>query len=521
MKSNRNLLFLLSFIEGASVMACELFSAKMVAPFFGGSLYVWAAVLGVTLFALMAGYYLGGYISARRKSDNMVYWILLMAGGFMMIMPHTSVWSMTANINMSVQWGSTLSLMIFMFPPLLLMGMTSPVIINMVNTRLDDTGKSAGSVYAISTLGGIIATFLVGFYLLPEFGIKWPCFAFGLLLSFLPLVILLKRKILPAAGFLLPVLYVGYANSVHALPANGDVKVIYQSEGILGQVRVVDMSYPTTTRGWQPGRALMVNNTAQTIMDLNNPEYDLWDWSYFFPTAASIYPAGSDVLLLGLGGGTLVQQFERLNFNIDIVEIDERIRDVAIDYFFIDPASNIIIDDARRYVNTCKKKYDIVTLDLFLNETPPGHVLTLESFVRIKSMLKPGGMVMMNFYGHVTGEKGHASRCILRTFEEAGYFVDLLATPGNAESRNLIFLAAPEEKDFTHTSYVEPHVVPVEDLSRYFLPESSLDMTDALVLTDDCPAFEKIYIPASLDWRRSTIDFNVRRMIHEQVDMSL
>ena len=519
MKANRNFLFLLAFIEGASVMACELFSAKMIAPFFGGSHYVWAAVLGITLFALMSGYYIGGYLSEKSKKENLVYWILLIAGLFLMVMPYTSVWSMTNFISLSVQLGSTLSLLIFMFPPLLFMGMTSPIIINLINTRLDQTGKSAGSVYAISTLGGIIATFLVGFYLLPEFGIKWPCFLFGILLSILPLFSLLKKRFFSAAFFLLPILYVGYSNGAKAVLKNDDMKLIYESEGVLGQIRVIDMSYPTATRGWKQGRTLMVNNTAQTIMDLEYPEYDLWDWSYFFPTAVSIYPAGSEVLLLGLGGGTLVQQFERLNFELDVVEIDQRVKDVAIEYFFIDPETNIMIDDARRYINTCKKKYDVITLDLFLNETPPAHVLTVESFTRIKSLLKPGGMVMMNFYGYVTGDKGRASRCILKTFEEAGYIVDVLATPGNEANRNLIFLAAPEKKDFSGINYAEPHSRKIEDITKYFIYKSTLNMEDAIVLTDDCPALEKIYLPAALDWRRSSIEFNLKRLMIENIDL--
>jgi len=519
MKSRRNFLFLLAFIEGASVMACELFSAKMIAPFFGGSLYVWAAVLGITLFALMTGYYVGGYISEKSKKENLVYWILLAAGFFLMIMPYTSVWSMTNFIDMSVQMGSTLSLIVFMFPPLVFMGMTSPIIINMINKKLDETGKSAGSVYAVSTLGGIIATFLVGFYLLPEFGIKWPCFLFGIVLSILPLFALLKKKFFSAGFFLLPILYVGYANSAKAVLKNDDMKLIYESEGVLGQIRVIDMSYPTATRGWKQGRTLMVNNTAQTIMDLENPEYDLWDWSYFFPTAVSIYPAGSDVLLLGLGGGTLVQQFERLNFNIDVVEIDQRVKDVAIEYFYIDPKTNIMIDDARRYINTCTKKYDVVTLDLFLNETPPAHVLTIESFTRIKSLLKPGGMVMMNFYGYVTSDRGRASRCILKTFEEAGYQVDLLATPGNEANRNLIFLAAPEKKDFSGINYSEPNSRKIEDITKYFVYKSTLNMNDAIVLTDDCPALEKIYLPAALDWRRSSINYNLKRLMEQNVQL--
>lgn len=498
-------------------MACELFSAKMIAPFFGSSLYVWAAVLGVTLFALMCGYYLGGYLSS--KKENLLYWILLLAGLFLMIMPYTSESIMIINLDMSVQWGSTLSLLVFMFPPLFFMGMTSPVIINIINTKLDQTGKSAGSVYAISTMGGIVATFLVGFYLLPEFGIKWPCFLFGLLLFIIPFIILIKKRIFVSLLFLIPVLAIGYSNSTSASQSNGQMNVIYESEGMLGSIKVVDMPYPTFKRGVKRGRALMINSTIQTILDLENPEYDLWDWSRFFPTALSIYPEGSDVLLLGLGGGTLVQQFERLKFNIDVVELDQRIKEIAIEYFFIDPQTNIMVDDARHYINTCEKKYDIVTLDLFLNETPPAHVLSLESFTKIKDLLKPGGMVMMNFYGHLTGEKGLASRCILKTFEAAGFQVELLATPGNEAHRNLFFLASLEKKDFTKTTYTESISEPIADITKYFIYKSTLNMSDAVVLTDDCPRLEKIYLPAALDWRKSTIDYNLRPLIQADVDM--
>ncbi|MBL7897047.1 MAG: fused MFS/spermidine synthase [Crocinitomicaceae bacterium] len=513
MKPGRQFLFTLAFIEGASVMACELFSAKMIAPFFGGSIYVWAAVLGITLFALMSGYYSGGYISARKKSENTVYWVLILAGIFMMMMPYTSVWIMTANLNMSVQLGSTVSLLIFMFPPLLLMGMTSPLIINLINTQLDETGKSAGSVYAISTMGGIVATFLVGFYLLPEFGIKTPCFLFGAALLILPLIALLRSKIFSAGLVLIPVIYFGFQSQAKSPDEVDGIHVVYESEGVLGQIKVVDMYYPTLTRGYVPGRSLMVNNTAQTIMDLENPQFDLWAWSHYFPTAVSIFPEGSDVLLLGLGGGTLVRQFERLNFKMDVVEIDQRVKDVALDYFFIDTSTNIIIDDARRYVNTCEKKYDVITLDLFLNETPPVHVLTVESFEKIKSMLNPGGMVMMNFYGYITGEKGRASRSIYKTFEEAGFHVDLLATPGEEAYRNLIFLASEEQKDFSNIHYGEPYRDTVKNLTEHFIPKDEIQFDDALVLRDNQPILEKIYLPAALDWRRSSIQANLIPMV--------
>lgn len=515
----KKFLFFLSFLEGSAVMASELLGAKMIAPFFGGSMYVWAAVLGVTLFALMSGYYLGGYISEKTKRPDLVYWVIIIAGLFLIIMPYTSVWIMEQTINMDVRWGSTTSLLVFMFPPLLFMGMTSPILINMINDKVDTTGRSAGSIYAISTLGGILATFLVGFYLLPEFGIKWPCFIFGVLLILFPLLALIKRKSFVALLALIPVFLMGFVNSQEYTVENNDIKLVYSNEGVLGQIRVYDMPFKTFSRGWKNTRVMMVNNTAQTLINLDDPEYDVWDWSYYFPTAASILPEGSDALLLGLGGGTFLKQFNRLGFNTDVVEIDQRIKEVAIDYFYVDPETNIMVDDARRYINTNKKKYDIVTLDLFLNEAPPSHVLTKESFEKIKSFLNPDGLVMMNFYGYLSGEIGRASRCVHNTFEAAGFHVELFATPGAEGSRNIIFLASHKPLDFTKTNYSEPGLPALKDISKRFVRKELIDFSDAEVLTDEVPKLEKIYLPAAVEWRKTSIKYNLKKMMKNDFEL--
>ena len=176
------------------------------------------------------------------------------------------------------------------------------------------------------------------------------------------------------------------------------------------------------------------------------------------------------------------------------------------------------MDDAGRYINTCEKKYDVITLDLFLNETPPGHVLTLESFKRMKEMLNPGGMVMMNFYGYISGEKGRASRCILNTFCEAGFFTDVLATPGEESSRNLIFLAQPDLKDFSKAKYAEPGLPPIEKLTDHFLDLKSINFQSEPVLTDEVPMLEKIYLPAALDWRRGSINYNLVPLLNAGVE---
>lgn len=506
-------LMLLAFIEGASVMVSELAGAKLIAPFFGSSLYVWAAVLGVTLLALMLGYYFGGYLSNKVKSKNLISYVLIIASIFLMIMPVTSGWVMENTLDLSIRLGSSLSLLVFMFPPLYFMGMSSPIIINMINDKVENTGRSAGSIYAISTMGGILGTFLAGFVLLPDYGVRMTCFAFGLVLFVFSLIPLISKNKLNFIVLIIPV-FLGYSMQLdQGVKESDDFNVVYYSEGVLGQVKVVDLPFNTATRGPKNGRFLFVNNTAQTIMNRDDLNHDLWDWSYYYPTAASIYPEGSDMLLLGLGGGVFLKQFERLGFNVDVVELDQRIKDVAIDYFGVDVNSKIVVDDARRYINNNKKKYDIVFFDVFLNESPPSHVLTIESFKKVDQFLNDEGMIMINFFGYITGEKGRAAKSIYKTLDELNYNIELLPTVGNEKDRNLIFLATKTTKSFSNTFFEEPEMPIITNISNKFLQTKLIDFSDGVVLTDNQPLLEKLYIEAALEWRDVCTKYNTKRLL--------
>lgn len=500
-------------------MACELMSAKLVAPFFGSSLYVWASVMGVTLFGLMTGYYSGGFLSEKIKRNDLVFWILLVAGVFMAVLPYSSVWIMIKTIDMSVKWGSTISLLIFMFPPLVLMGMSSPVIINMINTSLEETGKSAGRVYAISTLGGILATYLVGFYLMPEYGIKWPAFIFALLLGIFSIIGLLNKKVYSAILGVLPLFFVFILNYKPKTSQAKNISLVHESEGVFGQIRVYDQPL-RTFKGQQMTRILSVNNIMQSSAFRDDLEHDISNISYFFPTAVSIFPKGSKALLMGLGGGTIVHQYKRLGFDLDVVEIDERIKEIAINYFDVDPSTNIIIDDARRHINLCEKKYDIITFDMFLNEMPPAQVLTKESFKKVKQMLNDEGVLVLNYFGHTAGEKGLSARSILKTLQESGFHIEIMYTPSQTvATRNIVFLASHKPINFSNTKYSEPGFPEIKDISRYFLDLDTINTTDAIVLTDNKPSFDKIYIDASTEWRRGALNYSLKPIIQSGISL--
>jgi hypothetical protein len=171
-RSSPGLLYLVSFFEGGALMAVELLGAKLIAPYYGTSLYVWAAVLACTLGGLALGYLLGGILSNKYKDAGALYFIVALSALFTFLLPLTGKFIMEATLGMSLKTGITLSAFIMLTPPVFLFGTVSPLIINLLSASVSRVGKAAGTVYAVSTVGGICATFLTGFYLAPFVGIK-------------------------------------------------------------------------------------------------------------------------------------------------------------------------------------------------------------------------------------------------------------------------------------------------------------------------------------------------------------
>jgi spermidine synthase len=498
MKStNRPYLYLLSFLEGGCVMACELIGAKMLAPYFGTSLYVWAAALGITLGGLMSGYFLGGIVS-RHMADNLkaLYLVLIAAAAFLFLMPFTSDWVMEAALGLGLQSGALLSLFIFMFPPLVFMGMVSPLIINLLTREVKGAGNSAGNVYAISTLGGILVTFLLGFYVIPEFGISRPAIISGFVLGVLPAISLLRHnKNLTGLAALIFMAALGIARPPHP-EAAWEYKTLYYSEGIMGQLKVIDFHMPETGREI---RSMVVNNTLQTMMDVSDPEYDYWPYTRLIPYFAAVYPAGSRTLLLGMGGGTLVRRLDSLQFEQDIVEIDKRIKDVAIEYFGLGEGYNIAIDDARHFVRIAETPYSIIIYDVFKGESAPEHVLTQEGLEEAKKVLVPDGLVLINFYGYLDGSLGLLTRSIAKTLQSSGFDFQLYATPGPPDQRNIVLAAWRQDSPSPLERETAPNRRPA--LSYEPIPMPHPDMADALVLTDEKPQL-KLFASAAMQWRR-------------------
>lgn len=188
-------IFPVLFIEGASLMGVELIGAKLVAPYYGNSIYVWAAVLSVTLGSLTIGYFLGGKLSMKLPSEKTLFIVLLLAAIAVFIMPFTGKIIMKSMLGFDLRMGIIVSCIVFLLPPLLFFGIVGPMVVRLSTKTDNEIGKTVGKVYFISTLGGIAGTFLYGFYFVPYLGIRVSVYLTVTALILLPIGYLFLSKI--------------------------------------------------------------------------------------------------------------------------------------------------------------------------------------------------------------------------------------------------------------------------------------------------------------------------------------
>jgi predicted membrane-bound spermidine synthase len=177
------LLLLAGFISGGAVMAVELLSAKIIAAWYGNSLYVWSAVLAITLGGLATGYFLGGYLSLKNNRRFILLAALIAVSLLVFLMPVISSMIMESTLKISLKTGIVISCLVFVFPPLLCFGLVSPLIIGVIEQRINEPGKVSGIVYSISTVGGILFTFLTGYFFIPYCGLKQTSYIMGISLT--------------------------------------------------------------------------------------------------------------------------------------------------------------------------------------------------------------------------------------------------------------------------------------------------------------------------------------------------
>jgi len=179
---NKTYLYVSVSVSGASVLAVEILGTRIIGPFYGVDLFLWSALISVTLAALAAGYWLGGRWADRGPTMGRFSALFVAAGLWLVLLPILR----GAAIEIARPLGHRAALLsaaaMLFFPPLAILGMVSPYALKLRVRSVGEVGRSAGNLYAVSTLASVAAALLVGFVLVPNFGVKSIASAIGIIL---------------------------------------------------------------------------------------------------------------------------------------------------------------------------------------------------------------------------------------------------------------------------------------------------------------------------------------------------
>lgn len=492
-------LFSLAFLEGALVIFSELLGAKMMASFFGNSLAVWTAVICVTISFLTLGYFLGGMLSKRPDKLNVLALLFSLAGFFMAIMPSWSLVLFEKFGDSSLVGGSIATTIFLIGPSVLCLGMTSPVIIQLLNEQQRDPGKSAGQNYAVSTLAGIIATLVLGLYLLPVFGLKIPIITGAIILVAVSLLTRFTYLNMVTALVLCLVFF----NLVREKEEDNKLlKTIFVSEGLMGQLKVISHNFAGSDESF---RVLLVNGIPQTIIHNEKNATSFWQYPYRISAVASL-KKGKNALLIGLGGGAIANELQQLDIKLDIVDIDKRMYGIAQDYFYFKPrkTTRFICDDARHFIKTTRKKYDFIVIDICSGEVQPTNVFTKEGIRELKQLVSEDGIILIQYQEKINPARISGSQSIARTFISNGF-----KTYQNVEKSDIsgvILACSPRSINFSDidSTRFTPGSRNKNWMAAYlrepFTPITQI--VNGVLLTDDKPMLEQINAETIEAWRK-------------------
>ncbi len=428
-------LYLLVFIAGAAVLAVEILGTRILGPFYGVSLFLWSALITVTLAALSVGYALGGRWADRGPQLARLCYLLASAGVWLLFTPLIRRPVLVVTEPLGLRVAVLVATLILFAPPLTLLGMVSPYAIRLKAVDLSEVGRTAGDVYAISTVGSVIAALATGFILIPSVGVMRLTFFIGAILILSALLGLLKdRGWMAAAALALGTLAFGsvglrLAAGERADPESGLLAV---EQSAYAEIRVLDLDGT---------RHLLIDGGVHTMVDPSS-------WASYFPYVAVVqltqdfFEWPGRLLLIGLGGGTIAKDFARVGWTVDAVEIDPAVVEVARDHFGLTSADGQVYSvDGREFLIRSDESYDLIVLDAFGSSSIPFHLVTKESFGLIAARLKPDGILAMNVES--LGWDGQIVRSLAATLRQ--HFARVLALPTEPapdQLGNLVLLAS-------------------------------------------------------------------------------
>lgn len=445
------------FFGGAIGMIVELVGSRVISPYFGNSLVVWTSLIGVVLGCLSAGYYYGGRLADRYPTYSGLSKVILMGAfslGITSFLKEPILGAVQFAMGYELRAASFMAVLILFGPVSFSLGMIAPFAAKLRLSHVGSTGRVVGNLYAISTFGSIMGTFLAGFWLIPLFGNGNLLYGLTLalfLLSGLP-VLKLDRVTGLSLILLAGLFYLNRIEGVLSLQNLADVDSLYN--------RIVVWQFLDDKYG--PVTAMSTDNfAAQSAYIPGQPDELYLEYTKAFRTSWEIDPVIKKALLIGGGGYSFAIDFlnKHPGATMDVIEIDPQMTALAKIYFGLKELVGLKIfhGDARMQMSGPGDIYDVIYLDAFNSLTPPPHLTTREFMTDLMNHLSPKGFLMVNMIGSVEGKNSRFMKAerntILTVFPKVEVYRVKSKSPEDVQS---LLIIAYQNEDERKLSLGEP-----------------------------------------------------------------
>ena len=503
----RLLLDVIVFVSGAVLMALEIVGSRVLAPYFGNSIFVWGSLISVVLAALSAGYYWGGRLSENNPSFARLLLMLIIPGAMIFTLPffYPSVNLWIAENDFGPRLNPLIAGAIFFLVPGVFLGAVSPYAIRLGATALSTVGSTAGTLYALSTCGSIFGTLFTAFYLIPVLGVGNIIHALGITLVLLaavmwPLTRDLKARRASAAKA--AAVLVAALALVVPPPAWSAYKTLLEKDTFYHHIRVQQDD---------EARYLYFDQTLQSAMNLDDPSALRLVYSRYVSLGFTFRPDAKKALVVGLGGGSVPKKWQKEfpALDIDVAEIDPEVVQIAKKYFSFQEGKNVhaYAQDGRLFLTKTPQRYDVILLDAYFKDSIPFHLTTKEFFSMANQKLASNGVVVMNIIGAVSGSGGRITRSVAKTLRGIFPQVYMFAVrrPENVSLdsiQNVILIATKSAERLEIREIVKRAGAlnaglfpkPLTDIAVAFV-DGRLPDDDLPVLTDDYAPTDKLLHP--------------------------
>ena len=411
----------LIFLTGAVTLALEVLASRIMTPYFGVSLYIWAGILSITLIFLALGYHLGGRISRGRENDALMRLMLAapLAAALAIVLAtvlYPAIFPRLATLNLVLAsfLGGTLLLSL----PLVVLSAMNPLLIALGREVRAGGDAGAGRVFFVSTVGSVAGVVFTAFLVIPHLSnfraLLWLSLGLGgavaLLTALSREIPRSARKLLLSGCVLVMLLAAGLLAGQRAYfrllagmsDIGGNFDLLAEYTSVFGNIKVVEVRPDNPQR--QPARAYLQDGIIQNLVTADGV---VLDHTGFICRLISLYaPTGPDSLVLGMAAGMIPRYLAQQGHKVTAVEINPNSLDAATEFFGFNPREvDFHLEDARTFVRRHPNAYDLVVADLFQGDCTPDYLLTREFFGEVRASLKPQGVVIINTWFDPANER--------------------------------------------------------------------------------------------------------------------